>query len=406
MMDPVGTEDDPEREAVPGSLSSIAARFPAGVCVLAFTHAGRPSVVIALTFVMVSEHPARVAVVLSDAATARILADSTGFSVNVLSARHLRTYRSLARDAPHALNGITEWRLSATGVPVLTGVAAWMEAEVDHVTEVADGCVVVVATVRSRGDSSAAPLVVVDGGHGELLTSSLAAQGHDIGAHLALIDLVRTEMEALAADLACRVVAQALVKEQHVFLASAGHLVDDTAPAMPVGKRTPAVPPSGAIFAAWADDEAVERWLRTLDRAADPDAARADARQRLKGIRARGFSVSLHQDSHTRLMQQAKRGQLPARHEELDDDQFDLMTTMAADPVVFGPADVGRVDWLALPVFGPDGEVALALGIEGLERPRDWAEFEDRLARLEEASSRATAAIGGHLPLVATREDE
>ncbi|MGQ4619400.1 flavin reductase [Nocardia sp. R7R-8] len=403
MAVPPTPQAGPDGERSPGSLASAAARFPVGACVLSYMKSGEPVAVSVSSLTAISENPARVIIVLTGAEAIGTSAQAE-FSINVLSSHHAQLYRSLPADQEQRLDESVGWRLTTRGVPVLNHVTAWMEAVRERVVELTPECVVLVATVRAHGDSSLAPLVVVDGGHGVLETSSLQAQGHDVTEALALVDLVRDEMEAVASDLECRVVAQALVDDQHVFLASAGHLYNYSGPAMRVGDRTAAIPPSGAIFVAWSGEEDVEHWLSILDRSPDPEGARADGRARLRGVRTRGFTVALHQDTHDRLWELTTQGAIPARREDVDDEQFQLLTTLAADPVDFGPSDVQRVEWLALPVFGPDGNVVLALGIEGLEAPTDWAEFEGRLARLEEASSRATQALGGRLPLIATSE--
>lgn len=375
----------------------MARHYPRGVCAVTLTRDGESFAVLAETFVAISEEPPRVVMLFSDRRAAAVLSEpGQGFGINILSAEHEQLCRALASDRLVPLDEASR-RQGPGGVPVLTRAVAWIDCTVEKTAEIED-LKMVFARVHSQGESSLAPLIGFQGGYGELTTSSLTAHGEDLHEQLALVDLVRDEMEAVADEMGCRVVAQTLVGDQLIFLASAGHLSRYISPVVTVGDRAAAVPPLGALFKAWAGAQEVEHWLSALD----GEAARDRARRQLEDIRNRGYTVYLRSDDDE-LWRQAAQGLLPARREDLTPEQVKMINALRQDPPDFAADDAQEVEWLAVPVFAPDSSVALVLGIEGLDYPRDWNEFESRLARLEQAASSATRAIGGRVPLPGLR---
>lgn len=377
----------------PASLAHLAGLYPQGVCVVTYTDAdGRPAASRVLTFFPVSENPPRVGLVIRNGTQGAL---TGGFGINILSADQAGFHRSMLdeQESPE------EWQFTSAGIPVLRRTVAWMEAGVETATEVADGLYMVVARVRTHGENSRTPLVALLGGYGELRTSTLSAVSGDLTESLHVVDLVRPEMENLAVDLGARVTAAAFVGDHLVFLASAGRIENHVGPVVPIGSRAPAIAPVGATFMAWASSERVERWLSLLDRAEDPRAARAAAESCLSAVRARGFTVYLTTPTHDQLWVEVAHGRVPTSPEDLSDKEFALFNTLVQDPPEFGPDSVGDVEWLSVPVFGPTSEVLLTLGVEGLPHPHDWQEFEARLARLEQATSNATRAVGGRIPV-------
>jgi flavin reductase (DIM6/NTAB) family NADH-FMN oxidoreductase RutF/DNA-binding IclR family transcriptional regulator len=380
----------------PGSLTNLVNHYPQGVCLLTFRNAAdAPVAHRVLAFLQISEHPPRVGVIIH-ATSAALDGMKSAFGINILSARQAELYRAVLHGNELDQG---EWRLTSTGVPVLSQAVAWIDAEIESVKEIANGLELVISKVRSHGESSATPLVAVLGGHGELRTSTISAVDDDLTESLRIVDRVHPEMESLAADLTARVTATAYINGELVFLASAGHLEQHVGPGVPIGFRIPAVAPFGATFMAWAPSDEVEQWLTVVDRASNPQSARERALGNLAAVRSRGFTVYLRTATHDPLWANLSQGLLPTTLEELSDDDFALLNSLRQDPVDFGPEDVHEVEWIAVPVFGPTSEVVLALGVEGLPHARDWTEFEARLARLEQAASNSIAILGGRVPV-------
>ncbi|WP_436698606.1 hypothetical protein [Nocardioides sp. BYT-33-1] len=386
---------DPARPAgSPGSVRHVVSHLPRGLCVITLSRAGADLAVPVQTMVALGEDPPQAALVLAPGDLGDlVLGEGEGIGISVVSSEDERLSRQLLPGAPLPLDP-GACRRGPHDVPVLSRSVAWIEAAV-HAVEEAGGLLVVLADVRSHGESSLTPMVEYLGGYGDLTVSMLAAPDENLRHQLALVDRIREEMESVAFELGCRVVAQTLVDDQLVFLASAGHISHYVSPVMTVGNRAAVVPPLGALFLAWAPEPEVERWLGPLQ---EPD-ERARARAVLARVRDSGYTVYLRSEADTEVWALSARGQLPVVVDELSDEQRRMVHGIRQDPAGFGPDDVTEVEWLAVPVFGEDSRVALILGVEGLDYPRDWEEFEARLARLEQAASMATRAIGGKVPL-------
>jgi DNA-binding IclR family transcriptional regulator len=190
----------------------------------------------------------------------------------------------------------------------------------------------------------------------------------------AAIDLARDAARDLARDVGLEVAVTAPAGDHIVFLARAG---EHSARGVPVhvGQRVPFVPPLGSVFVAWGD---ASTWLARAD---DPEPLQSV----LDGVRRRGYSIALEAD--------ARKGLGHA----LDD-----LAALPSDDGLRGTvdelvADLGRreyqvrelerrrtydVSMIAAPVFGPAGEVALALTLLGFEaglRGTEVAAFGERL---------------------------
>src|SRR5207302_10362714 len=133
------------------------------------------------------------------------------------------------------------------------------------------------------------------------------------------------------------------------------------------GDRSPLLAPIGAVFMAWANDDAITAWLER----ASPDARHADFYRRVLGeIRARGFSVPMPAigapaiaDAMTHLREEPTaydaEQQLTEALQKTDETLLLLDELSGSDEVVFKT--------VAAPVFDPIGPVLLALRITGPE---------------------------------------
>lgn len=379
---------------IPGSLRHTMSHYVRGVCAVTFSRGEHAVAVLAEGLHAVGEHPPRVAILLSKSqAIAARPEPGQAIGINVLSVEQESLFREAAVGEGLVLPP-GEWRAGTTGTPLLNRPVAWMDCSVDRIIDL-DDLSIVLGDVASQGESSLKPLIGFRSGYGELTTLTLSAGSSELRPWLQLVDHVREEMEAVANELHCRVVVQAMVGDQIVFLASAGHLTDSVSPVMAVGDRSPVVPPMGALFVAWDQPENVERWVSVLPEGP----TRADARSRLTAVRERGYSVYMRSERDRDLWRIKATGQMPSVPRDLTSAQVQMINEMNQDPKQFGPNEAEDVEWIAVPIFGPDSQVALLLGAEGLTYPSDWGEFEARLGRLEEAASRATTAIGGCVPL-------
>jgi DNA-binding IclR family transcriptional regulator len=199
-------------------------------------------------------------------------------------------------------------------------------------------------------------------------------------------------MKRLATDLDLECEASAAVADEMVALARAGPRRPGwSGPA--VGQRLPLVAPVGAVFTAWAAPAAVGGWLAHAG-----ERERARYRRYLDAVRARGYSVTL------RVAAERPVGRALAR---LTDEPG---TGIGRDALAQLVGDLGHDDYqlvetddaaayavtsIAAPVFGPHGEVALALALLGFRGSLTGAEVRAYGERIRDSALLVTRETHG-----------
>ncbi len=378
-MDATGEGLDPRH------FREVLGHFPTGVVVVtAIGPAGQPVGMAVGSFSSVSLDPPLVVFYPDRRSTTWPLVRGAGsFCVNVLAADQDAVCRAFATSGGDKFRGVP-WRPAGSGAPLLDGVLAWIDCELEAIHDAGDHDLVL-GRVRALGvENRVLPLLFFRGGYGRFLPLSLAAVGADLTVHLPVVDAARPEMERLATTLKVECVAAAVCGGELVFLASAGRPQDDSAPTW-VGRRVPFAAPIGGVLVAWADPLAVEDWVSGLPpRAVDEVAAL------LAGIRSRGYSVGLRDRTHDTLTSSvallarnpgdpALRAAARERVDELGA-RFEL-----ADPEPGHAYDVGRI---SAPVFDGNGRVVLALNLHGLPAGAEAARITGWATALRTAAER------------------
>jgi DNA-binding IclR family transcriptional regulator len=220
----------------------------------------------------------------------------------------------------------------------------------------------------------------------------VAVAGAAAARQLEMTDYARGEMRRLAEELDVQCVASAVRGDDIVLLAVAG-TPRPLSVLVHAGQRVPLAPPLGTVFMAWSTQAEIDRWLRRLG----PDAGEEDlARYRaaVAAVRRRGYALSLEAEARA-LLERAIRdgGDRPVGEvvEQLRSEEYLLLDLEEAQSY--------RLSVIAAPVFGPDGEVALALSL--FDFPHQLAaEQVPELARcLCDAAGAVTKSIGGRSPI-------
>ena len=215
------------------------------------------------------------------------------------------------------------------------------------------------------------------------LGPALVAPGRVAAARFPALDATRSALEVLSR--AVRLPVLAFRRDgAYARLVEAVSVLDRPLPSIRIGDLLPIEAPLGGVFVAWAGPAAVTAWLgRLVD---EPEAADL-VRARLEAARRQGFAVELHPPLPLvhELARIMARGQDLRRAERLS----------RADPSVGAYlADAVRagrryeVASLAVPVFGADGAVELAVSVMGFDGPRSGREV---LAIADQAREQATA---------------
>jgi flavin reductase (DIM6/NTAB) family NADH-FMN oxidoreductase RutF len=390
--------------AEPGSLDSrrfrqILGHFPTGVvAVTAVDQEGRAVGMAVGSFTSVSLDPPLVGFLPDKNSSSFPKIRSAGsFCINVLADDQEHVCRALAARGPDKLRDI-RWRPSPSGAPLIDGVIAWIDCELETVHEAGDHYIAI-GRVRSLDKAGPdQPLLFFQGGYGRFAQLSLTAQPEtDILEQLTLVDVVRPHMAELATQLGVECLAAALVGDEIVILGSAGQSRHGVGPSR-MGQRIPFVPPLNAIWVAWASEEAVEQWISKLD---DPGGTRrAELGARLERVRQRGWSLGLGNEEHRELEATLART-LATPVDPVGKQAARGLVDRLLGKYEPGDLDPGQgydVRNLTAPVFDANGQVVLTLTVYGLPTQSTSADVDRYSTHLLAATHAATEAIGGVRP--------
>ncbi|MES2261726.1 MAG: flavin reductase [Pseudomonadota bacterium] len=381
------------REATnPKWFRQVLGQFPTGVCVITAAPPGMPMAgMVVGSFTSVSLDPPMVAFLPDRSSTSWPKIEAAGkFCVNILGADQEALCRRFASKAADKFEGIS-YRLAQSGSPILGDCVAWIDCDIESVLEAGDHYIVVGKVNELEINTGGLPMLFFQGGYGKFSPLSLVAPDPlgTIAEQLRLVDMVRSEMEELAAELSARCIATARVDNEIVIIAGAGSSRRNSIPTL-VGQRLPNMPPTASVFGAWSGEEAIDQWLN----ASTPAAARTQVRAALRVIRERGYSVGLVGDAQRTFISTLAR-LADGRAASPDVDLRELIQRLSFDPEQLLPAVQNDIRLISVPVFGPRGDVALALTLHDFPKPADGVGIQFYVDRMLAAASRATRRIGG-----------
>ncbi len=366
----------------------VLGQYPTGVCVVTAAPAeGPPAGFVVGSFTSVSLDPPLVAFFPDKSSTSwPRIAGAGHFCVNILSADQEHLCRQFASKAEDKFSGVRT-RTASTGAPILDGVVAWIDCELESVAEAGDHFIVLGRVRELQVETGALPLLFFQGGYGRFAPLSLAATAArgTLTDELRELDLIRGEMESLAADLASRCVATVVAEDELIVLGNAGS-PDAGARATLVGVHLPFAPSNGSAFAAWFDEERLDAFVRQV-----PADDRDEERRRISRVRERGYSVGLingAQREFASALSRLEQDPHALAHVCLKP----LVDQLHYDPVVLTEEEKTDIRVIAAPVFRKGGDVAMALTVYGFPKPD--GDVDDYVARLLDATRRASRLLG------------
>ena len=167
-----------------------------------------------------------------------------------------------------------------------------------------------------------------------------------------------------------------------------------------MGRRLPLVPPLGTVFKAWAGRDEIERWLDLMGRTATTDEIDR-YRAGLEAARDRGYVVGLEADPRAtlgRALAQLAGDERAARVRDVVESLVDELGHDEYVLVDLRPTDTYYVNHVVAPVFGPDGDVVLALSLFGFRGRLTGRQVVQYGSAVQEACDRVTESIHGHAP--------
>ena len=374
----------------------VLGQFPTGVVVVsAHGDGGAPTALTIGSFSSVSINPPLVAFYPDKNSSSWPKIAARGhFCINVLSASQEDLCRAFARKGEEKFAGVS-WSPAVSGSPIIDGVVAWIDCDLDRVVDLGDHWLVVGRVRDLQVATGDLPLLFFRGGYGRFTPSSLAASDAALAGFLPVVDQVRPELEGVATECGAECLLVAQVRDEFVVLAGAGtpHARTKTQPTR-VGRRLPYLAPLGVLIAAWGPDEDLTRWV-------GPDASPDDVerwRHTLARVRQSGFVVGTGHLPYA-VLEEAIEGRDEGHLVDpaLENALGEVRRTMLTQPDLVADEDY-EVRSLSVPVFMPGGG-ALQMGLYGLDSTMDGAQVERHVARLQQAAAAATAAIGGSTPI-------
>lgn len=387
------TTSEQSREASnPKWFRQVLGQFPTGVCVVTAAPAGAPLAgMVVGSFTAVSLDPPLVAFLPDRSSSSWPKIETAGkFCVNILGADQEALCRRFASKSADKFDGIAH-RLAQSGSPILDDCVAWIDCDIASVTEAGDHFIVLGKVNELQINTGGLPMLFFQGGYGKFSPLSLVAPDPlgTIAEQLRLVDMVRSEMEELAADLTARCIATARVDNEIVIIAGAGSSRRNTVATL-VGQRLPNMPPTASVFGAWSGDAAIAQWLKE----STPAPAHAQVTASLAAIRERGYSVGLVGDAQRAFINTLAR-RADGSGAPPDVDLRELIGRLSFDPEHLLPAVQNDIRLISVPVFGPNGEVALALTLHDFPKPAEGVGIQFYVDRMLAAAARATRRIGG-----------
>ncbi len=378
----------------------VLGHFPTGVTIVTATVDGEPLGMAVGSFTSVSLDPPLVAF-LPDrkSSTFEQMRHAKAFCVNVLASDQEAICRTFARRGSDRFESVA-WRPASSGSPILEGVVAWIDCDIESITPAGDHYL---AMGRVRGldiHRQTLPLVFFRGGYGAFSSQSLVvAEEPGMARVIRFSNLARPHLEALADELKTECTLSAVVDAHLVLVASAGAASTNGPPT--VGRRMPMLPPLGGQFTAWGTELEMDSWLARSPHRVTPE-LREEYVSALARIRQLGWLAYRDDKGFAEVDRFAQQSVLVPEAVELAefehivaelDPGFDILDL---DSVTAAP-----VSRLITPVFGPDGKVALGLNIhlDAEPRPADQlAELRDRALAVARDISRVLAGTARENP--------
>jgi flavin reductase (DIM6/NTAB) family NADH-FMN oxidoreductase RutF len=343
----------------PQWFRKVLGQLPTGVCAITALQAdGQPIGMSIGSFTSVSLDPPLVGFFPDHNSLSWPKIETTGrFCVNILSAEQEPVCRQLASKAANKFEGLS-YRSAGSGAPILDGAVAWIDCDLLSVQPAGDHYIVLGAVRELQIETGDLPLLFFQGGYGRFSPQSLVAADPSglLSEQLRRVDKARHEMERLCREVSAGCIATIRVNNDDLMIAACAGLTQHSAISALVGQRFPFLPPTGAIFAAWADERNITQWARTAGR--EP----AELQGELEVVRRRGISIGLVSPGHRAFIRVLNEmAERPSVSPPID--WRDLNAHMTFDPLELTPTTEAAVRLVIAPVFDPDGQVALALSL-------------------------------------------
>ncbi|RYE43209.1 MAG: flavin reductase [Hyphomicrobiales bacterium] len=379
------TETSAKIEA--GRFRRVLGHYPTGVAAItAIGDDGNPVGMTVGSFTSVSLDPPLVAFLPDKSSSSFPLIRKSGsFCVNVLGADQQQVCRNFAAKGADRFKGLS-WHPASSKSPILDGVVAWIDCDIDTVHDSGDHYIVIGRVRELETAGGDLPLLFFQGGYGEFSSPwKTAPAAPDLRDHLRLVDSWRDSLVNLASELNLECIASTLVDDELVMLGSAGkpgrRLLHT------VGQRVPVQAPIAIPLVAFSDTPAIEAWIAKA-KAAHPQADHDLYRTMVDRVQRRGWSLALASEAQLALEAAVARLASPSPTDEQRADVRRALGALAAsreyEPEVISAEGEYRVRHVSAPVVDVDGHARFAVNLYGFPEVITGAELRRYIRQLTE----------------------
>jgi DNA-binding IclR family transcriptional regulator len=230
-----------------------------------------------------------------------------------------------------------------------------------------------------------------------VLGPALAATGFAALEQHPAVGAAVDQAEILAEEFGAEVGVTAIAGRDLIFLARRGPAPPATTIGYP-GDRSPFLAPFGAVFMAWAGEDAVSAWL---ERAEVRDEGAGQLHRALAEIRARGFSVPLQGIAAPQVMRAMERVRSEPTDEEAEHQLTGVLQQNEEMLLLFdglSPGDEVRFKTVAAPIFDEIGRVVLSISVTGPDQAVPLENVMRLGRRVAQAAAIATRQGRGRAP--------
>lgn len=380
----------------PAWFRYVLGQYPTGVTLITAKHPDGTEIgMVVGTFSSVSLDPPLVAF-MPDVRSSSWpkIREAGAFCANILTSAQQDVCRAFARKEEHRFSAST-WSDTVSGSPRLDGAAAWVDCTIDDVHRAGDHDIVIGrVTSLGVGDADGLPLLFLRGGYGSFSIPSIESLNNFLPRQVRAVDAARPDIESLTEDLDLECLVSVAVEDTVVVVSAAGVAASPHGAPSRVGISFQLAAPLAPLHVAWAGPEAERRWLgqtRSILGSVAEDAALAE----LATVRRFGYSVSTGTEAAAEFERTVH-----VTSDSAAPDLSGVLPSLLARAGA-GPADLDQpaeVTSLHAPVFGPDGQVALSLTLNGFSGRDSSERLRECLDRLLLAAHRITEKLGGSAP--------
>lgn len=213
------------------------------------------------------------------------------------------------------------------------------------------------------------------------------------------IGMAREAAYELAEETKLEVVLNARIGDEIVGLARYGkfHM---SAASMRVGQHVPLIPPLGALWMAWSNEDDIKSWMQRLPHKITRE-EKASYNEVLSYIRTHGYGIYLENPATVQLAQTTEGISSSRDSRDTKEQLTKLIDSLDVDRHYLTAPEKGesyKVNIISAPIFSPFGETWYVMSMIGFTRALRTEEIQEYATILTERCRSITTQNNGKLP--------